>query len=90
MEHWLTIASSLVVALVCIGGVFSDFKDTAAQRVALGVGCISATGIAWHCWNDGELPGTVQLFLWALAVHCIEAARKFRKMTNEPTSSPAA
>ena len=86
MENWLTIASALVVALVCIGGVFSDFKDTAAQRVALGVGCISATGIAWHCWHDGELPGTVQLFLWALAVHCIEAARKFRKMKNEPVS----
>lgn len=89
MENWLTIASALVVALVCIGGVFSDFKDTAVQRVALAVGCVSFTGIAYHCYNGGELPGTVDLALWALAVHCFEAARKFfRDKHANPSGTP--
>lgn len=82
IENWLTIASALVVALVCIGGVFSDFKDTVAQRIALGVGCVAATGVAFHCWSGGQLHGSVDLLLWALAVHCFEAARKFWKVSR--------
>jgi hypothetical protein len=79
MENMVTGVCALIVAIVCILGVFSDFKDTTVQRVALGFGCVASTGVAFDVLRGYNFPGSIDLLMWCLAAHCIEAARKFWK-----------
>ena len=73
----VTFVAAVIIAVVCVLGVFSDFKDTFVQRIALGFGCVAASAIAFDCWNGLRIPGHIDLLLWCLAAHCVEAARKF-------------
>lgn len=82
MENMVTGVCAIVVAVICILGVFSDFKDTAAQRVALGLGCVASVGVASHVFSGKQLPGAVDVMIWCLAVHCFEAARKFWRLKH--------
>ena len=82
MENMVTGVCAIVIAVICILGVFSDFKDTAAQRVALGLGCVASAGIANDIFAGRQLPGAVDVLIWCLAVHCVEAARKFWRLKH--------
>ena len=82
MENMVTGVCAIVIAVICILGVFSDFKDTVAQRVALGLGCVASAGIANDIFSGRQLPGAVDVLIWCLAVHCFEAARKFWRLKH--------
>lgn len=79
MDNLITGLCAVVIAIICVLGVFSDFKDTAIQRIALGLGCVAASGVAVQCFENKPLPGSIDVLIWCLAAHCVEAARKFWK-----------
>ena len=86
MELMVTGVCAIVIAVVCVLGVFSEFKDTTAQRVALGLGCVASVGVANEVFSGRQVSGSVEVLLWCLAVHCFEAARKFWRLKRETPS----
>ena len=80
MNAVLTIASCIIIAVLCTVGVFTTkYDDTLFQRITLGGCALSSLGVGYQVYQSHCVPTSMDIFSMTVAMWAISIFLKYRK-----------